>query len=365
MAARKSGETRGAIVRLAHAGLGLQEFAGRAAHVISRAVPFDGVAIVATDPATGIPTGKWVDNGITGSAGMRVMEIELNERDVNTLPELVGSGRLAGSMSEATGGDLDRSPRHREVMRPHGFGDELRLACVRGSHMWGVIALHRELGSPDFAASEVDLLATLSGAFAEAFQRTGLHRDAPGSVAGPFDGQPGVLLLDDDDRVELANAAGTEWLDELRENERGLPLVVGAVARRARAVAAGNSDGMATARVRAASGRWALVRGSVISNETRARTAVTLEPARKPELAPLVVQAYGLTERERLVTERVAQGLSTAAIGRRLHLSSFTVQDHLKAIFGKVGVSNRGELVARLFLDHYYVGGRLRDPSAE
>jgi hypothetical protein len=29
------------------------------------------------------------------------------------------------------------------------------------------------------------------------------------------------------------------------------------------------------------------------------------------------------------------------------------VRDHVKAIFGKVGVSSRGELVAKLFAEHY------------
>ncbi|HWD46022.1 MAG TPA: LuxR family transcriptional regulator, partial [Actinomycetota bacterium] len=34
-------------------------------------------------------------------------------------------------------------------------------------------------------------------------------------------------------------------------------------------------------------------------------------------------------------------------------LSAHTVRDHVKAVFAKVGVSSRGELVARLFADHY------------
>ncbi len=58
----------------------------------------------------------------------------------------------------------------------------------------------------------------------------------------------------------------------------------------------------------------------------------------------------------------MAQGLSTAAISERLFLSSWTVQDHLKSIFEKAGVGTRGELVARLFFEHYVP--RLAGPSA-
>jgi DNA-binding NarL/FixJ family response regulator len=52
------------------------------------------------------------------------------------------------------------------------------------------------------------------------------------------------------------------------------------------------------------------------------------------------------------VTELIAQGLPTAAIAARLHLPTYTVQDHLKAIFEKLDVSSRGQVVARLFVDH-------------
>jgi DNA-binding CsgD family transcriptional regulator len=80
---------------------------------------------------------------------------------------------------------------------------------------------------------------------------------------------------------------------------------------------------------------------------------VLVEAARPAELAPLIADAYGLTDRERRVIELVAQGYPTNAIGERLHLSAYTVQDHLKSIFDKTGSSTRGELVARLFFDHY------------
>jgi DNA-binding CsgD family transcriptional regulator len=78
-----------------------------------------------------------------------------------------------------------------------------------------------------------------------------------------------------------------------------------------------------------------------------------IEPAGPSQLAPLIADAHGLTKRERLVTQLVAQGYPTREIATALHLSPFTVQDHLKAIFDKVGVSTRGGLVAELFFAHY------------
>ena len=60
--------------------------------------------------------------------------------------------------------------------------------------------------------------------------------------------------------------------------------------------------------------------------------------------------AYGLTGREQEVIRGVFAGYSTKEISARLHISTYTVQDHLKSIFGKVGVPSRGELAHHLAL---------------
>src|SRR5439155_15482397 len=157
--------------------------------------------------------------------------------------------------------------------------------------------------------------------------------------------------------------AGEHWLDALpAEHEPGgpLPAVVRAVASRARAHTTSGADshgpgtdpGAATARVRARTGQWLVARASMLGAGPGARVAVLLEVARPPELAPLIAAAYGFTDSERRVTELIARGPSTNDIADRLHLSAYTVQDHLKSVFRKTCSSSRAALVAHLLFPH-------------
>jgi hypothetical protein len=63
-------------------------------------------------------------------------------------------------------------------------------------------------------------------------------------------------------------------------------------------------------------GNWVTVRGSVLGEGPGSSVAVLIEEAQPPELAPLIADGYGLTDRKRRVTELVAQGLPTNDIGQ-------------------------------------------------
>jgi DNA-binding CsgD family transcriptional regulator len=344
----------GEIVRLVHRGLGVRDFSLASARSLDGAVPFDGVCVFTMDPATLLPTGHVIENGLPDSTLPRYTEIEIREPDFNKFSALARAAQPTATLSEATAGKLELSLRHRELRRPHGWGDELRAVFVGDSGTWGGLVLLREAGRADFTRADMRLVSRLSQHLAEGLRRAMLLTELS-EVPEEDDPAPGLLLLDDDNGIELANPAAQAWLGELGAADRSAPFVVQTVANRARSIAAGVVDGgaVARARVRTSSGRWVLVRGSMLGDGAAARAAVIVEPVRPPELAPLIADAHGLTDRERAITQLVAQGLATDAIGRRLHLSPYTVQDHLKSIFEKVSVGTRGELVARLFFDHY------------
>jgi DNA-binding CsgD family transcriptional regulator len=116
------------------------------------------------------------------------------------------------------------------------------------------------------------------------------------------------------------------------------------------------SEVPARIRVHTRSGRWLLLYGTRLAGSGEDRTAVIIRPAFAHEVARLVLDAYGLAERERQVTRLCLSGLSTKEIAGALKISPYTVQDHLKSIFDKTGTRSRGELVGLIFLEQYASG---------
>ena len=355
---------RDEIVRLVHRGLPVPDFARAVGEALGRAVPAEGSCLMTTDPATMLPTAEFAEQGLPAAELLRLVEMDVREPDFNTWVQLARGGRPAGSLSEATAGDLERSLRQREIRRPHGFSDELRVVLAGSTGTWGKLTVFRAGKSPYFSSAEVEFVSSLAPLITDGLRRSLLLGDAQ---AGADD--VGLLVLDADDGVRMSNKAADRLLDELGTGARAgtrLPLVISAVADQTRylcglatSAAPASTDARPTdaqparARARTRTGQWLTVRGSLLSDGPDPQIAVMLEVARPAEMAPLMVDAYGFTDSERRVTELVAKGMSTKQIAGQLHLSSYTVQDHLKSIFAKSGTGSRGDLIARLFLDHY------------
>ena len=153
----------------------------------------------------------------------------------------------------------------------------------------------------------------------------------------------------------LSDLPGGDW------DDGRLPSAVLSVAARALRTAEGpNAPGdVAVARVLSESGTWAVLHGATLVGDGPRRVAVIVEPAQPARITPLLMAAYGLTEREQEVTRHVLQGESTAEIADRLFVSPHTVQQHLKNVFDKTGVRSRRDLVGKVFFSHYEP--RLRD----
>ena len=86
---------------------------------------------------------------------------------------------------------------------------------------------------------------------------------------------------------------------------------------------------------------------SWLSTHAEDTIAVIIEEAAPAEVAPLIMTAYGLTAREQTITALVCQGLPTRQIASQLHLTTDTVQDHLKSVFDRTGGAAAANLSPR------------------
>ena len=346
------------IVRLCHSGLDSVTLRREVMTHVRRVIPTDAYCFTTADPATLMITGN-VGEGLPDEAAPHFFELEYSQDDFNKFAELARRNDPVADLAEATGGDLSQSVRWREVFHPLGLDDDLRAALVSDGTCWGFLALHRAGDHGVFTTEEARFVKVLAPHLAEGLRFSLLLDTTETEVA--LEG-PALILLDEKLAVVATSGAADRWLADVGEHERPdigkLPAAVYAVAARLRALEQSDSadaELLPRSRVRTRSGRWLIVHASRLSGAGRANAiAVILEPAQPSEIAPVIVRAYDLTERERDVVQHVIRGLSTGEIAELLFISANTVQDHLKAVFDKVGVRSRRELVARVWSHQYW-----------
>ena len=341
-----------AIVSRCHTGLDVMSLQREVVERLSQLIGADAVFCASVDPASLLFTSA-VLHEIPFDAAPRFLANELLEDDVNKFRTVARQRVPVEWLDRVTANNREASVRYREIMRPLGLGDEMRAAFRSGGETWGFVCMHRTDAASGFTDADARLVARLSTHVGEGLRRA-LLVGAADTTADPD--APGVLVLGENRTLLATTAAGERWLWELTtaDDPNQLPLAVEAVIASLAAVDSGRTDVVPQVRVRTRSGRWAVVHASHMAGLGNSPSvAVVIEPAKPAELAPLILLAHGLTEREAQVAREALRGKPNKAVARELRMSEYTVEDHLKSIFNKVGVSSRGELMARIYAEHF------------
>ncbi len=346
------------------------ELLAEVSDIVHRAIPHEGAVWFGVDPLTLLGTApsrvERLDSGLCDT----FWHLEFHEQDVCLFADLA-HGDGAGAMRHSLDNMVGRSPRYRDFLQPQGYQDELRGVFRSGESTWGMVGLYRESASQPFSADDVSVLKAVSRPIGDAL-RTYVRQSAP--WLGP-PAAPGLLIVNPAGHIIASNNEAMSWLRELwpcvesteaeldpsdlfslRNEELQVPTALYALISRSRAFAAGRERVPARLRLRDARDRWLVMHASTLAKAEADATedvAIVIEAAKSAEIAPIIIEAYSLTRRERDVVAAIAQGGSTTEMASKLFLSPHTVRDHIKTVFEKVGVSSRGELVAKLFGEHY------------
>ena len=317
----------------------------------------DNVLMTTANPVELFANGfMTAENEMVGAGA--VLASEYQRDDVNTFASLAKRRVPSAILSETTRGRPERSARYNDFLAPFGLPHEMRTAMVTRGRAWGGVIFHRTEASGDFTPVDAALMSKLSRPIAEAMRNT-LRFDAA-RRSGPR--APGLLVLNTTDEVEMSTPGTDELLDLLRSFDpvaRSLPASVLIIAAQTRA-AANRGRQPTPLNVPTARG-WITMHGSVPTGQS-GRVAVVIQTTPENEAAPLRLETFALSQREREIAALIAQDLDTALIAKRLFISPWTVQDHCKAIFEKTATHTRREFRALVFFNDHLPAIAVRTP---
>jgi len=356
-------ELVGDVARLSRRGLSRERYFPELAARLRRVIDCDATCWHTLDPATRLMTSdapqELISEGVftpetAPVAGAAIVSSEYFVPDVNTFASLASRRVPVGILGHATGGHPERSTRYREVLAPAGIPFELRAAFVNRGRCWGAVHIARREGRRDFSVRDARVLAQLTGAIADGI-RTALRFDA--ARQSRDSAAPGLIVLGPANEVELITAPARELLAAMRSgavdgsaDAPPTPVLSLAAFTRSRPPATTSEPDVVA--VPTSSG-WITLHASLPDGAAGGRVAIVLERSASPEATAVRLETYGVTPREREIATCLAQGLTNPEIAAALVLSPYTVQDHIKSLFEKTGVSSRQELVARVFLEDY------------
>ncbi|WP_328941644.1 helix-turn-helix transcriptional regulator [Streptomyces sp. NBC_00250] len=312
-------------------------------------VAHDALSLVGTDPATGPGLGSFSFWHQYDPALVRELVMH---RHLGAAPQRPAVPTLLRTPAVVVGAGTDGSPvpdpRMRDILTAYGASSELRLLLQDKRGVWGALGLLRCEGAAPFSGDDAQRAARLVPALVAALRRY--------ATAGPLCPEvppmsAGVITVGPDHRIKAVSPQARLWLDQWSAHAIpswvpeaffvSLSLVARTEARR---------DGSIplVCAPPAASGRWTTCQGQVLDADATGDVALVIQGATWDSVLPSLCEWYRITPRERDVVAQLRTGASVKQIARRLDLSAYTVNDHLKAVFRKTGADGRDELSAAL-----------------
>ncbi len=337
------------------------QFRAAVLDAMSTHVGYDGACLASTDPASLVPTQLLTVGYDDPRALPAAIAFEYGgDPQPSSFEAMARRGTPIRTIREVTPGPVPASRFYAELLAPFGLRDELRMLFrARDGRTWGVCTLSRGPGR-EFGSKEVATLSAVLDAVGDGIRSTLFRQGVP--VVGQDPGGPAVAIVGADNEFEAVSPAAEAYFERLGWGALGRPLTE-APALFAAAWLRRSGRDHGSFRVRTVDGQWLdLQVGRLDHAHPPRRIVVTVNPAELPAVASLLAAAHGLTAREVEVLTQLLAGKTRNEIACDLVLSPHTVQDHLKSIYGKVGVHSRPRLIAQLVHTQYVprIGSQLR-----
>ncbi|GGS27109.1 hypothetical protein GCM10010252_77520 [Streptomyces aureoverticillatus] len=323
----------------------LDDLAVEISRLVGHVLPHDGFCLMGMDPVAGAPAFAARRHGYSPYACFNLGIGHRADRDLNPFGELIRGPRRVCVFGTGSPKNDVTAPWH-EVMAAEGVACELRVALTLRGRAWGGFVLVRGSGVRPFATEDADraarlgpLLAAAVRSFVNRTGRLGPARGGPG---------PGTLIIDERYETGSATPDGRAWLRSLAADplhtgggDHAITPMWGPL------VAARRGGRNATVCVPTAHG-WITVSAQALDGPLDGHVAVTIQSAPVDHLLTAVSAWHGITPKEHLVIQHALEGMQVKQIARCLDLSHHTVNDYFRAIYRKVGVNSRDELITLL-----------------
>lgn len=328
----------------AREGASTDELGEAVSRAIAPTVAHDAVRLVGTSPTSGFalaPFAFWYR--YEPDFGRALLHNFFLGGDPHVPVDLARRPVPLGVVGLRGGGRRDHAMRR--MFAEHGVGCELRLLLRDSRGVWGSLGLLRARGARPFDADDARRVTRLGPALIAAVQW--FARGGPMWPGGP-NPSAGVVIVGPDHTIRAETAqAGTWWKPE--RGRAGAPdWLRDSFFKGLSVQTRGRASAPLVCVPPAVFGRWIGIQGQVLGNREAGDVAVVLQAPTAEQLLPTFSDWYGITARERDVVQELCDAAAPKQIARRLGLSVYTVNDHLKAVFRKTGVGSRAELMSAL-----------------